>query len=76
MLAQTATERHRHTKVMGFVSGWIAAVAIHAAFNLLPVSPVAMTATLLIALPLIVLWVFQRSEQATREWVGAGVDSI
>src|SRR6185503_7136920 len=51
-----------------------AAVAIHAAFNLLPFSPVAMTATLLVVLPLIVLWVFQRSERATREWVGTGLD--
>ena len=74
MLTQTATERHPETEVVGFFPGWVAAVAIHAAFNLLPFSPVAMTATLLIALPLIVLWVFQRSEQATREWVGAGLD--
>jgi hypothetical protein len=33
-----------------------------------------MTAMLLLVLPLIVLWVFQRSERATREWVGAGLD--
>jgi RsiW-degrading membrane proteinase PrsW (M82 family) len=74
MLAQTATERHRDKKVLVFVPGWISAVVIHAAFNLLPFSPVAMTATVLVALPLIVLWVFHRSEQATREWVGAGLD--
>ena len=29
---------------------------------------------LLVVLPLIVLWVFQRSETATRDWVGAGLD--
>lgn len=74
MLAQTATERHREKQVVVFVPGWLSAVVIHAAFNLLPFSPVAMTATLLVALPLIVLWVFQRSERATREWVGAGLD--
>jgi hypothetical protein len=33
-----------------------------------------MTAMLLVVLPLIVLWVFERSDQATREWVGAGLD--
>ena len=58
MLSQTATERHREKPVVVFLPGWLAAVAIHAAFNLLPFSPVAITATLLIALPLIVLWVF------------------
>jgi RsiW-degrading membrane proteinase PrsW (M82 family) len=74
MLAQTATERHRDKQVVVFLPGWMAAVIIHAAFNLLPVSPIAMTATLLVVLPLIILWVFQRSERATREWVGAGLD--
>ena len=74
MLSQTATERHREKPGVVFLPGWLAAVAIHAAFNLLPFSPVAITATLLIALPLIVLWVFQRSERSTREWVGAGLD--
>jgi len=74
MLSQTASERHREKYVLIFLPGWLAAVAIHAAFNLLPFSPVAMTATLLVVLPLIVLSVFQRSERATRDWVGAGLD--
>jgi hypothetical protein len=74
MLSQTASERHPDKYVLMFLPGWVAAVAIHTAFNVLPFSPVAMTAILLIVLPLIVLWVFQRSEQATREWVGAGLD--
>jgi len=74
MLSQTGSERHHEKYALIFLPGWLAAVAIHAAFNLLPFSPVAMTATLLVALPLIVLSVFQRSERATREWVGAGLD--
>jgi protease PrsW len=74
MLSQTALERHREKLVLVFLPGWLAAVAIHAAFNLLPFSPVVMTAVLLVALPLIVLMVFQRSEHKTREWVGAGLD--
>jgi RsiW-degrading membrane proteinase PrsW (M82 family) len=74
MLSQTAADRHRERRVAVFVPGWVAAVSIHGAFNLVPVSPVAMTAMLLVALPLIVLWVFQRSERATRDWVGAGLD--
>ena len=74
MLSQTASERHRDKYAIVFLPGWLAAVAIHAAFNVLPFSPVVMTAMLLLVLPLIVLWVFQRSERATREWVGAGLD--
>ena len=74
MLAQTAAERSRDRLVLMFAPGWIAAFAIHVAFNLVPVSPLATTAMLLIVLPLIVLSVFHRSELATREWVGAGLD--
>jgi len=74
MVSQTAAEQHRDRPGLVFVPGWIAAVLIHAAFNLVPVSRLATTAVLMLALPLIVLWVFARSERATREWVGAGLD--
>jgi hypothetical protein len=33
-----------------------------------------MTALLLVVLPLVLLLVFERSESATREWIGAGLD--
>ena len=74
MLSQTAADRHRERGLLIFLPGWAAAVVIHTAFNVMPVSPLATTAMLLLVLPLIVLWVFQRSELATREWVGAGLD--
>lgn len=73
MMARNAAHRQQRRGLV-FLPGWLAAVGIHAAFNVLPVSRVAMTALLLTALPLIVLWVFQRSERATREWFGAGLD--
>ena len=74
MLSHTAADRHRDRGALIFLPGLVAAVAIHTAFNVLPVSPLATTAMLLIVLPLLVLWVFQRSEMATRDWVGAGLD--
>ena len=74
MLSQTAAERHRERGALIFLPGWVAAVVIHTAFNVMPVSPLATTAMLLIVLPLLVLWVFHRSDMATREWVGAGLD--
>jgi RsiW-degrading membrane proteinase PrsW (M82 family) len=74
MLSQTAAERHRARGALIFVPGWIAATVIHTTFNVIPVSPLATTALLLVVLPLIVLGVFHRSDLATREWVGAGLD--
>ena len=73
MLSPTATGGQERSATM-FLPGWIAAIAIHAAFNLLQISPVAKAGAILLVLPLIVLWVFQRSERSTREWIGAGLD--
>jgi hypothetical protein len=49
-------------------------MAIHSVYNHRFLPPVAQTLLLLIVLPLLVLWVYARSERATREWVGAGLD--
>lgn len=55
-------------------SGWTAAVVLHSAYNHLLLPPVYATLLVLVVFPLLILVVFERSEQATREWVGAGLD--
>lgn len=74
MLSKTYADRHRDWLGLAFLPAWTVAVGLHAMFNhrLLPV--IAQVLVLLIGLPLLVLWVFARSERATREWVGAGLD--
>ena len=74
MVARTYFDRQPDRLWYVFWPGWLAAVAIHSTFNHVPLPPVAMTALLLIILPLLVMQVFQRSESSTREWVGAGLD--
>jgi hypothetical protein len=74
MLSKTYTDRRRDRLALAFLPGWAAAVAIHSTFNHRLLPAVAQTLVLLIALPLLVLWVFARSERSTREWVGAGLD--
>ena len=54
--------------------GWGAAVLLHSAYNHLLLPPLASTLLLLVVFPVLILTVFQRSEAATREWVGAGLD--
>jgi hypothetical protein len=49
-------------------------VALHSAFNHAPVSPLISAAVMMLVLPPIVLAVFARSENVTREWVGDGLD--
>jgi protease PrsW len=74
MLSKTYADRDRDWLGLAFLPGWTAAVGLHAMFNhrLLPM--IAQVLVLLVALPLLVLWVFARSERSTREWVGAGLD--
>jgi RsiW-degrading membrane proteinase PrsW (M82 family) len=50
------------------------AIVVHSAFNHLVLSPLVMTALLLVAMPLLLLLVFDRSERATRNWLGTGFD--
>src|SRR5439155_19180893 len=67
-------DRRPQRAVLAVMPGWALAVAIHSIYNHLLVSPVVATALLLVVLPLLVVAVFERSERATREWVGAGLD--
>jgi len=73
MVSKTMADR-RGRGALAFVPGLGLAAGIHAAFNHVPLPPLAMTALLLIVLPLVIVVVFQRSEHATRDWVGAGLD--
>jgi RsiW-degrading membrane proteinase PrsW (M82 family) len=74
MLSKAYADRHRDWLGLAFLPGWTAAVGLHAMFNHQVLPMIAQVLALLIALPLLVLWVFARSERSTREWVGAGLD--
>jgi len=74
MMSKTGVDRRGATNPVAYLPGWAIAVALHSAFNHLLLPAVAMTGLLLLVLPMIVLLVFQRSERATREWIGAGLD--
>ena len=74
MVSKTLVDRRADNRDLGLLPGLAAAIAIHSGFNHLPLPPLAMTAVLLLVLPLVVVFVFQRSELVTREWVGAGLD--
>ena len=74
MISHTAADRRPDRLLSVFVPGWVAAVVVHGVYNQVPLPPMAMTALLLVTLPLLVLAVFQRSERATRDWLGAGLD--
>ena len=74
MIAKTLADRRGGRLVVAFAPGWAAAVLLHSIFNHRLLPPLAQTLLILVVLPLLVLWVFARSERATREWIGAGMD--
>jgi RsiW-degrading membrane proteinase PrsW (M82 family) len=75
MLAKGLSDRHPGFPRLALVPGLFAAAGVHSLYNHFFLPPLAAAAALLAALPLLVVAVFARSEQATREWLGTGLDS-
>jgi RsiW-degrading membrane proteinase PrsW (M82 family) len=74
IMARALADRFPRRPHVAFLPGLAAAIVIHSAFNQLPVPPLALAAVVMLVLPLLILVVFERSERATREWMGAGMD--
>jgi PrsW family intramembrane metalloprotease len=74
IIAKSILDREQDRLALAFAPGLGAAIMIHSAFNHRLLPPMAQTLVLLIVQPLLVLFVFQRSEQATRDWIGPGLD--
>ena len=70
--SSTATPSARS---LALVPGLLAAAVAHSLYNHFFLSPLLAAGLLLVGLPLLVIAVFARSEQATREWLGVGLDS-
>ena len=74
IVARALIDRYPRQPQYVFVAPLFLAIAIHSAFNHLPLPPAGLAAVILIVLPLLLVGVFDRSERATREWMGAGMD--
>jgi RsiW-degrading membrane proteinase PrsW (M82 family) len=75
IIAKGLSERHADERIRFFLPGFGIAVLIHSFYNHFLLPPVLSTASLLIALPLVIAVVFAQSEQATRHWLGVGFDT-
>ena len=74
ILGKSFSDRYPERRALAFVPGAAAAIGIHSLFNHAVVSPLLASLLLLAALPAAVVVIFERSERATREWLGAGFD--
>lgn len=75
MLAKGLSDRHPAWPHAAMVPGLLAAAGAHSLYNHFFLPPLLAAAVLLLAVPLLLIAVFAHSEQATRAWLGGGLDS-
>ena len=73
IIGKAVADRHPRLRVP-ILAGVALAVLTHSLYNHLLAYPAVAAVVMLVALPIVVVAVFERSEKATREWVGAGLD--
>ena len=73
IVGKAMAERHPRSRLW-VVPGVALAVITHSIYNHLLAFPAAGAVLMLLLLPIVVVAVFEQSERATREWVGAGLD--
>ena len=75
ILSLALLERWGSNSLRALLPGLLLAVLLHAAFNHLSHAPQWATLSAMVAVPLLMTLAFQRSEAATRDWLGTGFDS-
>jgi hypothetical protein len=75
IVAGKLSEEHTSLNWRGGVTALALAIVIHSLYNHFFLPPIPSTALLLVALPLVIMFVFQTSEKATQEWLGVGLDT-
>lgn len=74
IVSRDLTERHDSVALRWFLPGLALATLVHSLYNHLLLNPLFSTALLLLAMPILLILVFERSERATRDWLGTGLD--
>ena len=75
MMGLAMLEQKRRPGLFAFLPGFALAFALHSGFNHLVVSPRLSTLAVLVVLPPLLFWVFQRSDRAVSDWLGKGFDA-
>jgi RsiW-degrading membrane proteinase PrsW (M82 family) len=75
VVSKNLSDRFSSERLLVFAPGLFLAIIIHSSYNHFFFSPEASTAIILIALPSVFLFVFNRSEKSTRHWLGVGFDT-
>jgi RsiW-degrading membrane proteinase PrsW (M82 family) len=74
IISKSLTDRRGSTSLLLFLPGIALAAVVHALFNHFILTPLVSAAAMVIAMPILVGIVFERSDRATRAWLGEGLD--
>jgi len=74
IVAKAIRDRNPRARALALLPGLVIAIAVHAAYNGLPFHPLLTSAALLLVMPVLLMFVFDRSERSTREWLASGFD--
>ena len=75
MIGLAMLEQKRARWLIALLPGYVIAVALHSAFNHMYLSPRLSTLAVLVVLPPLLFWVFERSDRAVANWLGEGFDA-
>jgi hypothetical protein len=75
VMSLSALERIQRAGLLVFVPGFALAVALHATYNHLFLSPKLSTLAMFVIMPSLFYLVFERSAKAVGNWLGSGFDA-
>jgi RsiW-degrading membrane proteinase PrsW (M82 family) len=74
LLTRRLLDRQPRALFAAWLPGLAIAIAVHALYNRLLLDPLVAAIVQLVTMPLLMLFVFDRSERATHSWLGTGFD--
>jgi len=75
IMTQALTERHMKINPLRYVPGFVVAISFHSLFNHFVLPPIQMTLLILLLLPPVLYFVFQRSANHLHEWLELDFDA-
>jgi RsiW-degrading membrane proteinase PrsW (M82 family) len=74
MLARRALDARARSAAVAVLPGLALAIVAHSLYNHILLNPLLVALIQLLSMPVLLIAVFERSERATRDWLGVGFD--
>jgi hypothetical protein len=75
IISKSLTDRYPSAPAPALIPGLFLAFVVHSTFNHFAVNPLIQTAVLVVCMPPLTIFVFEKGEKATRDWLGTGFDT-